>query len=142
MRTLQESQYFAAHIHEGKKAIKHEHRNSIRDRRSNRIVQSIDFDLVSTKQKLEMKCRRWDYFVSTQSTPDLLIAIEVHKFDPTELLKKREDTKRILQNYCPKALTQIQSWHVIVTGETRSDLVSRFQADSGIKISRFFVTKA
>ena len=139
MMAFKNSALFRDHVKVGKASIKGEHRARIKESKNNKVLESLDFDRTSTLRQLNPSSKRWDYFLSTSTEPKQLIALEVHQFKVAELRQKKEDTKEILANHCPQALEEITGWHVIVTGDIRSDQAARFSADSGIKLHRTLV---
>ncbi|MGQ0710154.1 MAG: hypothetical protein ACT4NV_10430 [Rhodoferax sp.] len=138
MKALAASEIFAKHIKTGKKALKSEHRRKIVDGRKNKFSKSIDFDEVSTNQRLSPPLKRWDYFLSTTNNPEKMLAVEIHPYKESDLRKKRSDTVLLLQKHCPRAVDEIIGWHVVITSEIRSDQAARFTAETGIKLHRQF----
>ncbi|PAT40712.1 hypothetical protein CK623_04950 [Vandammella animalimorsus] len=138
MKSLAQNPQFSCCIKEGKQALKSEHKKRVLEgkRRSHKCVQSMDFDACTTELKLMPKQQRWDYFIETGASAGKVLAVEVHPFKPSELRGKRAGTLAILQKHCPDAMADICGWHVIVTGDIRSDLAGRFSAETRIHLHR------
>lgn len=127
---------FKEYVNKGKQGIEHTHRSKFIENRKNKCTFSIDFDKASTELKLIPKNKRWDYFIETSKYPNKYLAVEVHAYNERELREKKEGTCKIINQYCPGATHNIKSWHVIVKGEIRNDMMARFKADTKIQIHR------
>lgn len=135
MNALCQAMEFTPYIKPGKQAIKREHRDLLLETRAVKVTKSLDFDRALADQELEHK--RWDYFVEASSQVGRSHAVEVHAFERSVLVQKKKGTVALLQNRCPRAVTEIASWTVLIKGDLpRQDLIARFRADSGIRLDR------
>jgi len=134
MKAFSSNAHFSAHIKPGKQAIKNEHRDRFVETPAVTVKASLNFDAATPRELKQHK--QWDYFIEVSHQADTMHAVEVHAFEASALISKREGTRQILRARCPEAADAIRSWNVILRGETRSDILNRFSAETKIKFHR------
>lgn len=131
MDAFRHAPIFSAHLREGKRSIKGEHKPLLIESEQARVLSSLDFEAALANQDLD--CKRFDYFIESSRSVGRCHAIEVHAFKPSELMEKKQGTLTLLARHCPDASPQVASWNVLVRGAMpRLDLIARLRADSRI----------
>lgn len=134
MKAFRQSKTFSGLVLDGKQAIKREHRPLLVESRAVRVSSSMDFE--SALENLDLDCKRFDYFIASNIAVNQCHALEIHAFNPSDLIEKKRGTVELLNRHCPDAKAEISSWWVLIKGAMpRADIAARFQADSKIVLA-------